>query len=70
MKQASKMPEEGGKQVCAAEQGMVFRVSSLNRVYWISIFSVLNRVSFGNETLSKCVKVGDKQSTYVVPTYF
>ena len=37
--------------VCASQQGMVFRVIRLKTGYTISLFSVLNRVSFSTGSL-------------------
>ena len=56
--------------VCAAEQGIVFRVFSLKTWYTISLFSVLNRVSFSHRKPLKQCEVDGEGSLYVVPTIF
>ena len=60
------------KQVCAAEQGMVFKVLSLKRgirFHYYSV-SVLNTVSFWTGSLSKIVKTCDERSTFAIPILF
>ena len=60
------------KQVCAAEQGMVFKVLSLKRgirFHYYSV-SVLNTVSFWTGSLSKIVKTCDERSTFAIPITF
>ena len=54
--------------VYTADQGIVFRVLSLNHGIQFH-FSVLNRVSFWTRSLvKKSVKFGNERSVYVVPT--
>ena len=58
--------EESGLQV-HIQQGMVFRVVSLNR-YTVSLFSVLKSESFWTLDLQKSVKGKDERSIVVLPT--